>query len=49
MKIRPAKVTDVKEIHKIVEFYADNKEMLYRSLNSIYENIQEYEIGRALV
>ncbi len=44
MKIRPAKVTDVKEIHKIVEFYAENKEMLHRSLNSIYENIQEYVV-----
>jgi amino-acid N-acetyltransferase len=44
MKIRPAKVIDVKEIHKIVEFYADNKEMLHRSLNSIYENIQEYVV-----
>lgn len=44
MKIRPAKVTDVKEIHKIVEFYANNKEMLHRSLNSIYENIQEYVV-----
>ncbi|MCL2145212.1 MAG: N-acetyltransferase [Endomicrobia bacterium] len=44
MKIRPAKVTDVKEMHKLVEFYADNKEMLHRSLNSIYENIQEYVV-----
>lgn len=44
MKIRPAKVTDVKEIHKLVEYYANNKEMLHRSLNSIYENIQEYVI-----
>ena len=42
MNIRPAKVTDVKQIHKLVEFYADKKEMLHRSLNSIYENIQEY-------
>jgi len=45
MKIRPAKVQDVKQIHKIVEFYADNKEMLHRSLNSIYENIQEYVVA----
>jgi amino-acid N-acetyltransferase len=44
MKIRPAKVSDVKEMHKIVEFYANNKEMLHRSLNSIYENIQEYVV-----
>ncbi|MDR3048955.1 MAG: N-acetyltransferase [Elusimicrobiota bacterium] len=42
MKIRAAKVKDVKEIHKIVEYYADNKEMLHRSLNAIYENIQEF-------
>ena len=45
MKIRPAKVQDVKEMHKIIEFYADNKEMLHRSLNSIYENIQEYVVA----
>ncbi|MDR2426507.1 MAG: N-acetyltransferase [Endomicrobium sp.] len=44
MKIRPAKVSDVQQMHKIVEFYADNKEMLHRSLNSIYENIQEYVV-----
>ncbi len=45
MKIRPAKVQDVKAMHKIIEFYADNKEMLHRSLNSIYENIQEYVVA----
>lgn len=44
MKIRPAKVTDVKDIHSLVEYYANNKEMLHRSLNSIYENIQEYVV-----
>ena len=45
MQIRPAKVSDVKEIHKLVEYYADKKEMLHRSLNSIYENIQEYIVA----
>ena len=45
MKIRPAKVTDVKNIHKLVEEHANRKEMLHRSLNSIYENIQEYVIA----
>ncbi|MFA7074055.1 MAG: N-acetyltransferase [Endomicrobiaceae bacterium] len=44
MKIRNATVNDVKQIHKLVEFYADNKEMLHRSLNAIYENIQEYMV-----
>lgn len=45
MKIRHAKVQDVKQIQQIIEFYADNKEMLHRSLNSIYENIQEYVVA----
>ncbi len=45
MKIRQAKVQDVKQMHRIIEFYADNKEMLHRSLNSIYENIQEYVVA----
>ncbi len=45
MKIRAAKVSDAKQIHKLVEFFADNKEMLHRSLNSIYENIQEYVVA----
>ncbi|MCA6071824.1 MAG: N-acetyltransferase [Endomicrobium sp.] len=44
MNIRPAKVTDVKEIHTLVEHYANNKEMLHRSLNAIYENIQEFVV-----
>jgi amino-acid N-acetyltransferase len=42
--IRTAKVQDVKDIHKLIEYYADKKEMLHRSLSSIYENIQEYVV-----
>lgn len=45
MRIRPARVQDVKAIHELVEFYANKKEMLHRSLNSIYENIQEYVVA----
>jgi len=45
MKISHAKVSDVKQIHKLFEFYANNKEMLHRSLNAIYENIQEYMVA----
>ena len=44
MKIRPAKVTDVKTIQSIIAHYAEKKEMLPRSLNDIYENIQEYVV-----
>jgi amino-acid N-acetyltransferase len=42
VNIRPAKVTDVKRIHELIEYYANNKEMLHRSLNAIYENIQAF-------
>ncbi|MDR1418571.1 MAG: N-acetyltransferase [Endomicrobium sp.] len=44
MNIRPAKVIDVKKIYSLVNHYADNKEMLHRSLNAIYENIQEFVV-----
>jgi amino-acid N-acetyltransferase len=44
MNIRPARVMDVKEIHKLVEYHANNKEMLHRSLSVIYENIQEFVV-----
>ncbi|GHT05705.1 acetyltransferase [Endomicrobiia bacterium] len=44
MNIRSARVMDVKEIHKLVEYHANNKEMLHRSLSAIYENIQEFVV-----
>jgi amino-acid N-acetyltransferase len=44
MNLIPAKVTDVKEMHKLVESYANNKEMLHRSLSAVYENIQEFVV-----
>ncbi|MDR0956904.1 MAG: N-acetyltransferase [Endomicrobium sp.] len=45
MNIRPAKVKDVKEIHSLVEHYANNREMLHRSLSAIYENVQEFIVA----
>jgi amino-acid N-acetyltransferase len=44
MKIRSPKMSDVKQMHALVEYYANKKEMLHRSLNDIYENIQEFAI-----
>ena len=43
--IRQAKVSDVKSIQKLIAFYAEKKEMLPRSLNDIYENIQEFFVA----
>lgn len=45
MKIRSAKVSDVKAIQGMIAHYAEKKEMLPRSLNDIYENIQEYVVA----
>ncbi|MDR1400806.1 MAG: N-acetyltransferase [Endomicrobium sp.] len=44
MIIRPAKVTDTKEIHKIIEYYVNNKRMLRRSFSTLYEDIQEFVV-----
>jgi amino-acid N-acetyltransferase len=45
MKIRSARVTDVKTIHSLIGFYAERKEMLPRPINDLYENIQEFVIA----
>jgi amino-acid N-acetyltransferase len=46
VKIVSAKVTDVKEIHKLIEFYADKGDMLHRPLSAIYENIGEFVVAK---
>jgi amino-acid N-acetyltransferase len=40
--LRYAKITDSNDIYELIESYAKNGEMLHRSLNSIYENIQKF-------
>jgi len=42
--IRPAKVSDTKQIYEIIEYYANNKKMLHKSLNTLYEDIQEFVV-----
>ena len=46
-KIRNAKVKDVKAMQLLINHYAQNREMLPRSLNDIYENLQEYVVAEA--
>jgi amino-acid N-acetyltransferase len=45
MKIRSARVTDVKAMHQLIGFYAERKEMLPRPINDLYENIQEFFVA----
>jgi amino-acid N-acetyltransferase len=40
--LRSAKITDAKAIYKLIEYYANKREMLHRSLNAIFESIQEF-------
>ena len=40
--IRKAKVTDIKSIQKLINYYARRDKMLPRSLNELYENIRDF-------
>ncbi|MFH0763830.1 MAG: N-acetyltransferase [Candidatus Omnitrophota bacterium] len=42
--IRKANVTDVKQIQKLVNYYAKRERMLPRSLNELYENIRDFYV-----
>jgi amino-acid N-acetyltransferase len=42
--IRKAKISDVKEIHSLVNQYAEQDLMLPRSLNNLYDNIRDYYV-----
>ncbi|HUW23689.1 MAG TPA: N-acetyltransferase [bacterium] len=40
--IRKAKISDIKELQKLINFYAERGEMLPRSLNELYENLRDF-------
>jgi len=42
--IRKAKICDVKSIQAMINYYAKNGEMLPRSLNQIYEELQNFYV-----
>lgn len=44
-KIRKAKMSDVRSIHSLLNFFADRRELLPRSLSEIYENIQQFHVA----
>ncbi len=41
MKIRKARISDIKNIHKLVNEFAKKEEMLPRSLNDLYESMRD--------
>jgi len=40
--VEKAKISDVAQIHKLINYFADKGEMLARPLSEIYENIRDY-------
>jgi len=44
MIIRKAKITDVKDIQKLIELAAKKGEMLSRSLSELYDNLRDYNV-----
>ena len=44
MSIRKAKITDIREIQKLIEYSAKKGEMLPRSLAELYDNLRDYYV-----
>ncbi|MBN2190467.1 MAG: N-acetyltransferase [Candidatus Aureabacteria bacterium] len=45
VKIRKAKISDTKQIHSLIKFYAEKGDMLARPLSLIYENIRDFWVA----
>jgi len=44
LKIRKAKISDLKLVHKLINDFAKKEEMIPRSLNELYENVRDFVI-----
>jgi amino-acid N-acetyltransferase len=44
LKIRKAKISDLKLVHKLINDFAKKEEMIPRSLNELYENVRDFLI-----
>ncbi len=44
--VEKATITDVVEMHRLINYFASRDEMLPRSLSEIYENIRDYFVVR---
>ena len=46
MKIEKAKISDVPQMQKLINYFADKDEMLPRPLSDLYENLRDYFVVR---
>ena len=44
--VEKARISDVAQMHQLINYFADKGEMLARSLSEIYENIRDYFVVR---
>ena len=44
MKVRKSKISDAKSINLLINFYAEQDKMLFRSMSDIYENLQSFTV-----
>ncbi|MGE5297265.1 MAG: N-acetyltransferase [Solirubrobacterales bacterium] len=45
MKVRNARIPDVKAICSLINYYAEHDKMLFRSMAEIYENLQTFLVA----
>jgi len=45
MKVRGAKISDVKAIYSLINYYAERDKMLFRSMADIYESLQAFIVA----
>jgi len=45
-QVEKARISDVAQMHKLINYFASKDEMLARSLSEIYENIRDYFVIR---
>ncbi|MFW6066113.1 MAG: GNAT family N-acetyltransferase, partial [Planctomycetota bacterium] len=44
MEIRHAKADDARRIAEMINYHAERGRMLHRSLESVYENLREFQV-----
>jgi len=44
--VEKARIRDVEQMHKLINYYADKGEMIARPLSEIYENIRDFFVVR---
>ena len=47
LKIRKAKISDLKQVHKLVNDFAKREQMIPRALNELYETVRDFIVCEA--